>query len=217
MLARWPHLALLLPLVALGACARAVVVPPPAPVTVGTVQTGNASWYGNPYHGRPTASGEIYDMHDLTAAHMTLPLGTRVLVTNLDKGQAVEVRINDRGPLVNGRILDLSYAAARILGAVGPGLIPVRLNVLELPAGTSPTGGVARFTVQLGAFTSRERADTLRRAVEQEGLEPVVSAAAVGGETYYRVRVGSFPDRPAAQEAARRLAERGYRALIVER
>jgi peptidoglycan lytic transglycosylase len=97
-------------------------------------QTGEASWYGEPHHGRPTASGEVYDMYKLTAAHRTLPLGTRVLVTNLNNGRAVEVRINDRGPSVDGRIIDLSYAAARELGGVSGGTIPVRIRVLSTPS-----------------------------------------------------------------------------------
>ncbi len=97
-------------------------------------QTGEASWYGQPHHGRRTASGEIYDMHQLTAAHRTLPLGTRVLVTNLRNGRSVEVRVNDRGPHVAGRIIDLSYAAAQELGAGDGGTIPVRVRVLSLPS-----------------------------------------------------------------------------------
>jgi rare lipoprotein A len=96
-------------------------------------QTGEASWYGEPHHGRTTASGEIYDMNQLTAAHRTLPLGTRVLVTNLKNGRAVEVRINDRGPSVEGRIIDLSFAAAKELGAVPSGTIPVRIRVISQP------------------------------------------------------------------------------------
>jgi len=104
--------------------------PEPGP---GGGQTGEASWYGEPHHGRPTASGEIYDMYQLTAAHRTLPLGTRVLVTNLKNGRAVEVRINDRGPSVEGRIIDLSFAAAKELGAVPSGTIPVRIRVISQP------------------------------------------------------------------------------------
>jgi len=96
-------------------------------------QTGEASWYGEPHHGRTTASGEIYDMNKLTAAHRTLPLGTRVLVTNLKNARAVEVRINDRGPSVEGRIIDLSFAAAKELGAVPSGTIPVRIRVISQP------------------------------------------------------------------------------------
>ena len=96
-------------------------------------QTGEASWYGEPHHGRTTASGETYDMNQLTAAHRTLPMGTRVLVTNLKNGRAVEVRINDRGPSVDGRIIDLSFAAAKELGAVPSGTIPVRIRVISQP------------------------------------------------------------------------------------
>jgi len=98
-----------------------------------TGQTGEASWYGEPHHGRRTASGETYDMYQLTAAHPTLPLGTRVLVTNLKNGRAVEVRINDRGPHVPGRLIDLSFAAAQQLGVASSGTIPVRIRVLSLP------------------------------------------------------------------------------------
>jgi rare lipoprotein A len=98
------------------------------------VQTGYASWYGRPHHGRRTASGELFDMHDLTAAHPNLPMGTRLLVTNLSNGHSAEVRVNDRGPVVDGRIIDLSYAAARRVGAIGDGVIPVRVRVVTTPS-----------------------------------------------------------------------------------
>lgn len=120
-------------LVALGTegCARAqpaiqAAAAPPRPA----IQTGPASWYGEPHHGRLTASGERFDMHALTAAHPTLPFGTRLRVVNLRNDRSVEVRVNDRGPSVPGRIIDLSYAAARALGAVRAGIVPVRLTVL---------------------------------------------------------------------------------------
>jgi rare lipoprotein A len=103
--------------------------PAPSPRKARPLQTGQASWYGEPHHGRRTASGEVFDMHELTAAHRTLPLGARVRVTNLRNGRSVEVRINDRGPFVDGRIIDVSYGAARALGAVGAGLFPVSLKV----------------------------------------------------------------------------------------
>jgi rare lipoprotein A len=93
--------------------------------------TGPASWYGKPHHGQRTASGERFDMYALTAAHPSLPFGTRLRVVNLDNDREVEVRVNDRGPTVPGRIIDLSYGAARALGAVGAGVVPVRLIVLE--------------------------------------------------------------------------------------
>ena len=145
-----PRLAAALILVALAAgCARTHKAPPtaaPAPTVSPPVaralppeprvlqigkQTGKASWYGDAHHGRKTASGETFDMNALTAAHRTLPLGTRVLVTNLANGRSIEVRINDRGPVVSDRIIDLSFAAARALGGVGAGVFRVRIAVVE--------------------------------------------------------------------------------------
>jgi rare lipoprotein A len=123
---------------ALTGCASLTPTAPPAPPAappVATtpdpgVQTGRASWYGAFHQGRLTASGEAYDMNQLTAAHPTLPLGTRLQVTNLKNGRSVEVRVNDRGPVVDGRIIDLSYAAAARIGAVSDGVVPVRVRVL---------------------------------------------------------------------------------------
>ncbi len=107
----------------------AVRAPAPPPITNG-VQVGVASWYGPGFHGNRTANGEIYDQYELTAAHPSLPLGTRVMVTNLENGRAVQVRINDRGPFVDGRVIDLSYGAARVLRMIGPGTTQVRIDVL---------------------------------------------------------------------------------------
>src|SRR2546426_12309094 len=107
----------------------AVRAPAPPPITNG-VQVGVASWYGPGFHGNRTANGEIYDQYELTAAHPVLALGTRAMVTNLSNGRAVEVRINDRGPFVDGRVIDLSYAAARTIGMIGPGTARVRVDVL---------------------------------------------------------------------------------------
>jgi len=128
---------------AIGACAQPrrdsataaptppVVVAPPAPAAPRVVQTGAASWYGQAHHGKKTASGEAFDMYALTAAHRSLPLGTRIRVTNVANGRAIDVRINDRGPAIPGRIIDLSYGAARALGAVGDGVFRVRIAILE--------------------------------------------------------------------------------------
>ncbi len=104
-----------------------------APTTVGSEQTGRASWYGRQHHGQKTASGDVYDMYKVTAAHRTLPFGTRVLVVHVTNGRSVEVVVNDRGPFVAERIIDLSYAAAERLGALGAGTFPVRLRVVALP------------------------------------------------------------------------------------
>ena len=213
---------LLIPaLLFLAACARTVTVTPPSPPIAGTEETGAASWYGHPYHGRRTASGEVYDMNDLTAAHRSLPLGTRLMVTNLDTGQAVEVRVNDRGPLVEERILDLSYAAARVIGADRVGVVPVRLKILGsavAPAGPPAPGArpLGEFAVQVGAFTSRARAESLRDVLTRGGDVVTVTEADVGGDTFFRVRLGPYPDRQTARSAAQRLASRGHRAVVVE-
>ena len=126
----------------------AVVTPIPAPApprpstpaepSPSLVQTGIASWYGRVHHGRKTASGERYDMTEMTAAHRSLPIGTRVRVTNLANGRTVVVRVNDRGPFVDGRLIDVSHAAARALDALGAGVFKARIEVLEDTAAEPP-------------------------------------------------------------------------------
>jgi len=125
---------------------------------VGYTETGIASWYGHPYHGRPAANGEIYDMEKLTAAHRTLPFNTWVRVVNMANQMSVEVRVIDRGPFVGGRIIDLSHAAARQIELIGPGVAKVRLEVIREPAKAEP----ALFAVQVGAFANRDNAERLR-------------------------------------------------------
>lgn len=199
----------------LAGCSRAVVTSPPVPPAAGLEEVGFASWYGTQHQGRRTASGEVFDMNQLTAAHRTLPFGTRLLVTNRDTSQSTEVRVNDRGPFVDGRILDVSYAAARQLGAVGAGIFPVKLRVVSLP-GTrvDAPAGDGGFTVQVGSFTGRARAEALRDAV---GGDAVVTESTVAGETLYRVRIGSYPDRAQATSTARSLTTRGFQPLILSR
>lgn len=199
-------------LVFLAACAA----PRARPFTAGYEETGYASWYGEPYHGRRTSSGEVYDMHQLTAAHRELPLGTWVMVTNLENGRSVEVRINDRGPFVEGRILDLSYAAARLLGVVGPGIIPVRLRVLRA-APTVVANTSSAYTVQVGSFLHQSNAYALKAELERSFSGVFIVKQVIAGETYYRVRVGSFQDKVGARAMAERLATRGYPVIVVER
>jgi peptidoglycan lytic transglycosylase len=110
------------------------VRPPVSDDLLRPLQTGYASWYGKAHQGRPTTSGERYDMYKYTAAHPALPMGTRLLVTNLKNGRSVTVRVNDRGPFVDGRIVDLSYAAAREVDAIGEGVVPVRIRVVAMPS-----------------------------------------------------------------------------------
>ena len=109
----------------------------PDDIRAGAAQRGRASWYGAQHHGRETASGETFNMRALTAAHRTLPFGTRLRVTNLDNGKTVQVRVNDRGPHVRGRMLDLSYAAARAIGGIGAGIMRIRMEVIAPPTMTA--------------------------------------------------------------------------------
>ena len=137
-------------------------VPPQVPPLVGGMEVGLASWYGHPYHGRSSASGEIYDMEQLTAAHRTLPFGTLVRVVNLDNEKSVEVRINDRGPFVDDRVIDLSHAAAQVIGMIGPGTARVRVEVIQAPAAPPP----GLYAVQVGAFQYRANAEKVRIEME---------------------------------------------------
>jgi rare lipoprotein A len=194
------------------ACARLPYRPPEGPK--GGVETGLASWYGPPFHGRPTSSREIFNMNDMTAAHPTLPFGTYVNVTNLDNGRTAVVRINDRGPFVGGRVIDLSYAAARVLGMIGPGTARVRIEVLEGYEGTS-VGPSSRFSVQVGAFAVQENAYALKRQLEARYAGVFITTFRTPVRTYYRVRVRAG-DRESALRTARRLADDGHPVILIE-
>src|SRR5271155_4536284 len=160
---RTPAFAVALAALLLCACShkkRAQVPPPPpsrAPAVPGAIETGIASWYGHPYHGRPAADGEIYDMETMVAAHRTLPFQTWVRVRNVANGKTVDVRIIDRGPFVSGRIIDLSHAAAKAIELIGPGVGQVELTMLSAPANPEP----ALFAVQVGAFREKTNADRM--------------------------------------------------------
>lgn len=170
-------------------------VPPP----VSGAEVGTASWYGHPYHGRAAASGEIYDMEMFTAAHRTLPFGTLVRVINLDNEKSVEVRINDRGPFVGDRIIDLSHAAAQAIGLIGPGLARVRLEVMQTPVAATP----GYYAVQVGAFQYRANAERLRAEMEARyGAARLVLRP--GDPPLWRVLVG----RAASEDDAGALAGR---------
>ena len=213
---RYRHLlGVVLLVLSIASCAR----PPVRPNVIGGTEVGFASWYGSDFHGRRTSSGEIYDMYQLTAAHRELPLGTWVMVTNLDTGRSVEVRVNDRGPFVRDRIVDVSYGAARLLGMVGPGVVPVRVTVTRLPAEGvgAPLVSSVRFTVQVGSFALSENARSLQRSLAETLPGVEVVRRTVGAETYFRVWVGDFARRADAQAMAERLASRGLSVLVVER
>lgn len=174
-------------------------------------ERGLASWYGHPYHGRRTSNGEVYDMHQLTAAHREIPLGSWVEVVNLNNGRSLTVRVNDRGPFVDGRIIDLSYASAQLLGVVGPGTAPVRVRLMQPPP---QAPGPARYSVQVASFVAEPNALALKTELEQKVSGVYLVKAAIDGEIYHRVRVGQFASHAEAKTAAERLASLGYRVLI---
>jgi rare lipoprotein A len=173
----------------------------PLPDSKGFRQRGIASWYGKNFHGKKTSNGEIYDMYAMTAAHKTLPLGTYVRVQHLENKQELEVRINDRGPFVRGRIIDLSYTAAKKLGIVGPGTADVEIVALGTPAATD--GGTGRtfvqgdyysgnFTFQVGAFANRENAERLKRKLDEHYKNTHITHYDRGDKIFFRVRVVAF-------------------------
>jgi rare lipoprotein A len=178
----------------------------------GGVEIGVASWYGQEFHGRPTSSREVFDMNDMTAAHKTLPFGTYLMVTNLDNDRSAVVRVNDRGPFVRGRVLDLSYAAARVLGVVGPGTARVRLETLrgfKAPEGSERSS----IWIQVGAFSVQENAYAIKRRLDRTFRGVAVSRLKTARGVYYRVRVRT--DEGEAQRLAQRLAGEGYPVIIV--
>ena len=180
---------------------------PPGAGPVLQGQTGIASWYGHPYHGRRTASGEVYNMNDMTAAHRTLPFRTRVKVHNLENGRDVTVRVNDRGPFVEGRIIDLSFASAQALGM--PSTALVRLEVLgsSQPGGPGPAGF---FGVQIGSFQDRRNAEMLAKSVEKHFRPVVIQKMEQSNGVFYRLVVGREPTEQDANELARKLVSEGF-------
>ena len=189
----------------------------PLPNARGYHEKGIASWYGYDFHGKKTSSGEIYDMYAETAAHKTLPLGTIVRVRNLKNNHQIDVRINDRGPFVSGRIIDLSYACACKLGVVGPGTAPV--EVVAIGTTAPPAAGTdmrdyyyrGNFTIQVGAFSDLKNAERLKmrlaRAYQNVHIQPYDD---VRGRMY-RVRVSSSTSLDKAVQYEKILISRGYR------
>jgi rare lipoprotein A len=212
--------ALVLPLLLAGCAVPASRVQlPPAPASQGTLtQTGIASWYGPGFHGKATASGTIYNQNDMTAAHQTLPLGTRVMVTNLEKGNSTVVAINDRGPFAKGRIIDLSYAAGKALGMIEPGTILVRLEVIDSgPYKLQSIPAALDYTLQLGSFAQLENAEQLRDRVAPSYPDVSIVSLRAKDTTYYRVQLGIFSHRGAAEEQARQLSQAGLPVVIMEK
>lgn len=166
--------------------------PPMTSVSENWSEQGIASWYGPGFDGKRTASGEVYDMEELTAAHRRLPFGTRVQVTNLDNGRRAVVRINDRGPFVDNRIIDVSLAAARDLDMLGPGTARVRLTIAQMSALLTCS------MVQVGAFSDPVNAQRVAQSFRDRGLPVIVSAGADG---LNRVALGPYGDLEQAERA----------------
>ena len=196
--------------------------PAPPPIEDG-VQVGMASWYGPGFHGRRTASGEIYDQDALTAAHPSLPFGTRVRVTNLDNGRAVDVRITDRGPFVDGRVIDLSRAGARVIGLIGPGVGRVRIEVAApvavaraAPRISAPASEPRVYLVEVAVLRDPGLAARLRDVLARRFPDAQVAAAPVPGDGRYRVRLGPFREEDEARAHVEHVTRLGYPAALVE-
>lgn len=184
----------------------------------GFQQRGVASWYGRKFHGRKTSNGEVYDMYAMSAAHKTLPMGTHVKVTHLGSGRLIIVRVNDRGPFVAGRIIDLSYAAAKQIGIVDSGTAMVKIEALGVrqtnqgqvayQAPVSYSSG--SFAVQIGAFSAAENAYRLAAKMRSLHGKAVVSAIIVNGQRVYRVRAGDFNSLQQAEKALHNFVSEGF-------
>jgi len=186
---------------------------PQGPPAAGWTEEGVASWYGgrDGFEGKPTASGEIYDSSLLTAAHRELPLGTVVDVTNLDNDRTVRVRINDRGPFVFGRVIDLSRAAAAKIGLIGPGTGSVRVTVVTAGVPQDVVSPTGRWAVQVGSFADRLRAE--RHAERLRGTGRAVFLEPYRGLS--RVKVGPFDGRVEAQRELESLEDDGFEGIVV--
>jgi len=203
----------------------------PLPSAEGYTETGTASWYGNPFHGRKTSNGETYNMYDWTAAHKTLPMNTRLLVENLATGHSTTVRINDRGPFVGTRIIDLSYNVARDLGIIKEGTGHVRITALGeaetvqladnktaarfLPHEDFQKGD---FYVQIGSFTVRENADRLKDKMNTGGRETETVRYERGDQVFYRVQVKAGNTLTVAKQMKQTITGSGFpEAFVVAR
>lgn len=189
----------------------------------GFVQEGLASWYGDDFHGGPTSNGETYDMHAMTAAHKTLPLGVYVKVYNMRNNSEAIVRINDRGPFVRERIIDLSFAAAKRLGITEAGTAPVHIEALGYRSDTDATAPYRKpasydagdFAIQIGAFTSRENAERLTTRMRKSYGSAGIQATKVNGSRFFRVRVGSYVSLVKAENARGEFERGGYPGSFV--
>lgn len=183
--------------------------------------TVTASWYGSQFHGRPTASGERFDMYALTCAHKELAFGTMLKVTNTANNKSARCTVNDRGPFIPGRDIDLSFGTAKEINMIGTGTSQVRLEFIGRDASyiktvkyvsTSANGP---FTIQFGSFREIENARHLKAGLEIKYKEVYITEAVINGSTFYRVRAGKFRTKEEVSRLAKALAEEGYSPMIV--
>ncbi len=201
----------------------------PIPSAQGFEEDGIASWYGRKFHGRKTSNGERYDMYGMTAAHKTLPMGTMLLVENRENGKSTVVRVNDRGPFVKGRIIDLSYTAADKIGLIGPGTAKVKIAALgeAVQEPTSPSTPVqlkqqdfdtGKFYIQVGAFERKEKARLLAKRFAALGRDVIIQQFPAAGISLYRVMVFSGTSLDRAKRDEKHLEKSGFPyALIIAR
>lgn len=200
----------------LSSCAsapRVEYMPPPAGDYV------TASWYGSKFHGRPTSSGERYDMYGMTCAHKTLKFGTKLRVTNPDNNKSVIVTVNDRGPFIRGRDLDLSYGAANEIGLIGKGVGRVKIEHVGRNmryVKRVPFAPAAAKTIQVASFADKSNAFRLKKGLEIKYENVFVTRATIRGEQYYRVKIGQFRQHDRALAVAAELADEGYDVIISE-
>lgn len=194
----------------------------PIPTAYGFTQTGTASWYGPDFHGRKTSNGETYNMYNMTAAHKTLPMNTVLLVKNLENGREIVIRVNDRGPFVRGRIIDLSYSAAKRLGIIGRGTARVHLTALgEAEIGQAQLIEMSErfyhgeYYVQIGAFINMENALRLQSRFTQAGHTTFIQKFYGRNAVYHRVHVYVGKTLQGATQARMILEQRGYRGAFV--
>lgn len=182
----------------------------------GKTQTGIASWYGDKEHNRKTASGERFNKNAYTAAHRTLPFGTMVRVTNLNNGRDVVVKINDRGPFIRGRIIDLSYAAAKSVGLVKSGVAKVKVDVLSTESSRKESYFKPLYTVQVGSFSSEINATSVKKDLNSIVNDDVrIEKVDIRGKTFYRVRAGMFGSKNDAKRLKRKLKSHGFRGEVM--
>jgi len=199
----------------------------PLPSAEGFEQRGIASWYGKPFHGRKTSNGETYNMYSRTAAHKTLPMNTPVLVKNLDNGREMVVRINDRGPFVRGRVIDMSYTGAKELGMIDKGTARVYISALGEAVTVQEEGQKVKrflphedfsrgnFYVQIGSFTNRDNALRLRTKMENQGHQVAVQVYDRGDALFHRVRIKAGLELSRAEEVLEDFTEMGYSGAFI--